>query len=106
MNRRKKGATVLAVTPRCLGPGLDSPVKKSNLEPAKKQDGNTITHRYRSSTTPFHLVIRRSPLCVGAYACLIWGAGCAVQSKPTPRLSSKGITGAGHLAGWNDAEHG
>ena len=64
MNRRKKTPD-LRRGPGCLGPGLDSPVKKSNLEPAKKQDGNTITHRYRSSTTPFHLVIRRSFQAVG-----------------------------------------
>jgi len=66
----------------------------------------SITPSYTLCTTPFHLLIRRSPLCVGASACLIWGVGCAVQSKPTPRLSSKGITGAGHLAGWKDAEYG
>jgi len=91
----------------CQRSGLDSWSGSGvtlNLRKLKMED--TITHRYRPCTTPFHLVIRRSPLCVGAFACLIWGAGCAVQSKPTPQLSSKGVTGAGHLAGWNDAEHG
>lgn len=28
----------------------------------------------------------------------------AVQSKPTPHLSLKGVIGAGHCAEWNDAE--
>ena len=63
MNRRKKTPD-LRRGPGCLGPGLDSLGGESNLK-VRTIDGNTITHRYRSSTTPFHLVIRRSFQAVG-----------------------------------------
>lgn len=76
------------------------------LEVAISKMNRSITTSNTKSNNLFLLVIRRSLLCVGASASHLWGVGCAVQSKPTPRLSSKGITGAGHLAWWNDAERG
>lgn len=81
-------------------------VRQVTFEVRRSKMNRIITLSNTKSNKLFLFVIRRSLLCVGASAPHLWGVGCAVQSKPTPQLSSKGITGAGHLAGWNDAEYG
>ena len=55
---------------------------------------------------PFFLFMSLAPrLCVRDCVSVTFGRGVrAVQSRPTPQLSPKGVTGAGPPTGGNDAE--
>lgn len=92
---------MLAVTPRCPRKGLDFHKGMEVSLRCDVKDGNTITHCYRSSTTPFHPVIRRSFQAVGFSAYQINASPGTIKVLPVQQVTLE--RGQSSVMSWDKA---